>query len=914
MTRCVSCSSDVPADSRFCPQCGEEVTAEESPPTVTVPRKPAVAKPAYDSSSGTSSDSLDDARFTPGTMLLDRYRVVGLLGKGGMGEVYRADDLKLRQPVALKFLPEALAKNQSRLDRFHHEVRVARQVSHPNVCRVYDIGEADGHPFITMEYVSGEDLASVLRRMGRPSSDKALQIARQICAGLAAAHDKGVLHRDLKPHNIMIDERGRVRITDFGLAGFVEEFAGRDIQAGTPAYMSPEQLSGKEVSVKSDLYALGLVLFELFAGRRVFEGKNREELLRLRSETDVTTLSTRMEGVDSSVERVILRCLETHPAARPSSALAVAAALPGGDPLAAALAAGETPDPELVANAGDVGGLRPAIAIPLLLAAILGILGIGLLMSESFVAQAALSQPPEALTYRAQEILENLGYKQQPADSAYGFTANWNYLLYIEKTDDSPDRWDQLTMRRPAGIHYWYRQSPRQLLPPNSFSHITKNHPPFIVSGMASIMLDTDGRLVELAVIPPQTDDIITQNTRQFSDWESLFEEADLDMSLFQSSEPVYNAHLHCDQRVAWDGYFDDQPDVPIRIEAGSYRDKPNFFKITGPWSQTTPPVTSSSFIYKQVFNYVFVIIILLVIFGSIVLAWKNLKLKRGDRKGAFRASLFYLLCGFLAWLLGTTHINDPWYELDRNEVGTGRVLYYAGFLWLLYMAFEPYVRRRWPHTLISWTRLLMGRFRDPLVGRDILIGCVFGIGFVFSWRLSLIVPTWTGELPPLPVYPFTDFSMMLSSTLSSTNLLSELIKPWYMFIAIWHMFVIFALRILLRKQWIAVVAYVMIFSVMFSMIGPVWSSNIARLLNMLCYATWLILLALVLLRFGLLALVVAMLFHMRFIDLRVTFDFSAWYASGSLIILLFLTSIAVYGFHTALAGRPLFKDELLEG
>ena len=173
-----------------------------------------------------------------------------------MGEVYRADDLKLRQPVALKFLPAALARDHRKLERFHHEVRVARQVSHPNVCRVYDIGDAQGQPFISMEYIDGEDLAKVLRRMGKPSHDKAIQIARQLCAGLAAAHDKGVLHRDLKPHNVMIDGNGKVRITDFGLAGFVEEFSGYDVAAGTPAYMAPEQIAGREVSVKSDLYSL----------------------------------------------------------------------------------------------------------------------------------------------------------------------------------------------------------------------------------------------------------------------------------------------------------------------------------------------------------------------------------------------------------------------------------------------------------------------------------------------------------------------------------------------------------------------------------------------------------------------------------------------------------------------------------
>ena len=201
-------------------------------------------------------------------MLGERYRIIGLLGRGGMGEVYRADDLKLGQPVALKFLPAKLAAEPACIERFYAEVRHARGVSHPNVCRVYDVGEVDGQHFLSMEYVDGEDLASLLRRIGRLPQDKAIEIARQLCAGLAAAHDKGVLHRDLKPGNVMIDGRGRAKITDFGLAVGVDDDKGGAEVSGTPAYMAPEQLAGKGASVQSDIYALGLVLYELFTGRR----------------------------------------------------------------------------------------------------------------------------------------------------------------------------------------------------------------------------------------------------------------------------------------------------------------------------------------------------------------------------------------------------------------------------------------------------------------------------------------------------------------------------------------------------------------------------------------------------------------------------------------------------------------------
>src|ERR1051325_11625328 len=147
----------------------------------------------------------DEARFVPGAVLAERYRIVGPLGRGGMGEVYRADDLKLGQAVALKLLPESVDRDPARLTQLHTEVRMARQVSHPNVCRVYDVGEFEGHTFLSMEYVDGEDLASLLRRIGRFQEERAIELARQICAGLAAAHDRGVVHRDLKPANIILD-------------------------------------------------------------------------------------------------------------------------------------------------------------------------------------------------------------------------------------------------------------------------------------------------------------------------------------------------------------------------------------------------------------------------------------------------------------------------------------------------------------------------------------------------------------------------------------------------------------------------------------------------------------------------------------------------------------------------------------
>ncbi len=271
-----------------------------------------------------------DGRFPSGTLLAGRYRIVSLLGRGAMGEVYRADDLTLDSPVALKFLPAGLERDEERMARLAEEVRIARQVSHRNVCRVFDVAGLGSHPFLSMEYVDGEDLASLLRRIGRLPHDKAAEIGRELASGLAAIHRQGILHRDLKPANLMIDGHGHARITDFGVAGLAAAHTDADAGVGTPRYMAPEQLAGRPASVQTDLYAFGMVLYELLTGRRAFpEAGSLVELLRLREKTRPPSPSDLVDGLDPEVEALILRCLAGDPDDRPASAEAVVAALSG---------------------------------------------------------------------------------------------------------------------------------------------------------------------------------------------------------------------------------------------------------------------------------------------------------------------------------------------------------------------------------------------------------------------------------------------------------------------------------------------------------------------------------------------------------------------------------------------------------
>ncbi|HEV3329727.1 MAG TPA: serine/threonine-protein kinase [Bryobacteraceae bacterium] len=633
---------------------------------------------------------MDEGRFPPGTVLGQRYRVVSLLGRGGMGEVYRANDLLLAQTVALKFLPVQLTSDESTLARFRNEVRIARQVSHPNVCRVYDIGEAEGSTYLSMEYVDGEDLASLLRRIGRLPPDKALEIARQLCAGLAAAHDKGVVHRDLKPGNIMLDGQGQLRITDFGLAGVAGEV--KDIRSGTPAYLSPEQRSGQEVTARSDIYALGVVLHEVFTGKRPSADSTHPDLA-------------------PEVDRVIRRCLAEDPAKRPASALQVAAALPGGDPLAAALAAGETPSPEMVAAAGEHEGLRPLVAWALLAGVFVAVISAILLSAQtSLYRRVPLEKSPEALAESARNILRSVGYSEPAVDTAMGFYEGSAFLRYIAEHDKSKTRWDNLET---GALVFWYRGSPRPLAVRSaSFSSdspisgfLWTDDPPLNVSGMTLVKLNPLGRLMQFLAVPPLVE--TSAGAAQSPDWAPLFSAAGLDPSKWPPAEPTWAPLIPTDARVAWTGSLDERPDIPMRIEAAAFRGKPVYFELIGPWTQAERMQPYQPTTGERVSLVLGIVLLLSMLVGGAMLARRNLRLGRGDRHGASRLAAVVLAAHAVLYLVMHHAPNFSEFLLFLEFLVLG--LAWACFLWVLYIALEPYVRRRWPATLVSWSRLLAG-------------------------------------------------------------------------------------------------------------------------------------------------------------------------------------------------------------
>ena len=301
MARCSKCGYDNPSRTRFCGNCATPFPSggsEGAWPTRTL----RAAQPKLDT----------------GTTFAGRYQVIEELGAGGMGRVYKVHDTEVGEKIALKLLNPETASDEETIRRFRDELRLARVISHKNVCRMYDLGQSGGILYITMEYVAGENLKSFIRRSGQLNVDKAVGIAGEICEGLAEAHRLGIVHRDLKPQNIMIDAEGRARIMDFGIARSIEagDRTGPGVIIGTPEYMSPEQVDGQEADPRSDIYAVGVILFEMLTGRVPFGG-DTPFAVALKHKTETPPDPRQLNGrVPEALDQLVLRCLEKDRAKR----------------------------------------------------------------------------------------------------------------------------------------------------------------------------------------------------------------------------------------------------------------------------------------------------------------------------------------------------------------------------------------------------------------------------------------------------------------------------------------------------------------------------------------------------------------------------------------------------------------------
>jgi serine/threonine protein kinase len=303
--QCPKCHSENPDTARFCSNCATPLPSPEVSVTKTL--------------------ETPTRKLALGSIFAERYEILEDLGKGGMGEVYKVRDKKLDEEMALKVLKPEIAANKDMIVRFKNELKLARKIAHRHVCRMYDLNEEEGTPYITMEYVKGEDLKSSILKKGKLSEKLAVAVAKQVCEGLAEAHELGVVHRDLKPQNIMIDESGSAKVMDFGIARSIEAagMTQTGVMIGTPDYMSPEQAEGEEADQRSDIYALGVILYEMVTGGVPFKGDTAFSVA-LKHKTKLPQDPKKLNSeLSENLSRLILICMEKERERRYQSAEAL---------------------------------------------------------------------------------------------------------------------------------------------------------------------------------------------------------------------------------------------------------------------------------------------------------------------------------------------------------------------------------------------------------------------------------------------------------------------------------------------------------------------------------------------------------------------------------------------------------------
>jgi serine/threonine-protein kinase len=816
-------------------------------------------------------------RFQPGEAVANgRYRIVALLGKGGMGEVYRADDVKLGQPVALKFLPESRASDPAWVAQLHREVSLAQKVSHPAVCRVHDLGEHDGQPFLSMEFVDGENLAALRQRVGGLLPEKVVACAAQLCDGLAALHEQGLLHRDLKPANVLLDRQGRFHLVDFGLAASADQIRDDDRLAGTLAYLAPEQLTGRNVSVRSDLFSLGLVLYELTTGRRPFPGVTPAELMRQHKDSVPKPPSELVPAIDPALERAILRCLKLDEKDRPASALELKRALP---PLS----------PRETRQAEDAGLLSGRWALGLL-AVSLALLALHAGLAERLMLwhQAPLEKSPQKLAAEARALLDHLGYEAHRENSASAMAWDLDHVEAVRKRP-GPDRWSG----GPA-LYFWYRESPEPFQP---FYRLTPADPP-LSSGMTCVLLDTQGRLLELRAVSDE------QHPGLPVIWDEaikgLFEAAKIDPHSLKETTPEWTPPTYADKRRAWAG---DLAGESVRVEAAACGGRVVWFAVGADDRFHNRFVSRSHVRLGDEMSDWGTALVVLEVLGGAILAWRNLARGWADVRGAVRVGLLFVFCHLIGWfalspLPGTTSALRSTFI-----VGLGAVTYWLLLLVIGYLALEPYFRRRWPRRLSAWNRLCSGEFGDPLVGRDVLYGVAAGLALNLLVKLLPLtdscrgIPSWhlewfTGIRPAGPDAGLGRLFTVLGAAASSAFFVSLLFLLLMQF---------------LRREWLVIVVMSALFviSAVKGYLGTYEGSAV-----LWCGAALVSVAVALVVRLGVLSFLVASFTGTIVSIMPLTLRPQEWYALTNWVTIAVVAALAVYGALVATGRNPWLSEE----
>jgi serine/threonine-protein kinase len=453
-------------------------------------------------------------------------------------------------------------------------------------------------------------------------------------------------------------------------------------------------------------------------------------------------------------------------------------------------------------------------------------------------------------------------------------------------------------------VQFWYRQSPHPLertsMLAGNAAGVTSDEPPMQFAGDILINLDMDGRLVSLEAIPPPIK--TPASTPEAAVWARLFADAGLDQSAWTPVSPTRNPLYFADGQAAWQGAYRQLPDVRVRIEAASYAGRPVSFAAIGPWSQPDRIAPIAPLRSEKIRVAVLVALMVTTLVAACVFARRNLRLGRGDRRGAGRLAAFLASVTVVSWVLNEHHVATIW-EMALAQMTVSGALLVSAWIWVLYIALEPFVRRRLPHLLVSWTRLLAGAWRDPLVGRDVLIGCVAGASVSCLERLRVLAPALLGYPEEFP------FERSIVWAFANGASVSRLIDglSFAMLDTLLVVVLLVFLRAVMRSEWLAA-AVVLIAGA--ALLAGAAESPWIELPVAIVTSSFILF---VLLRFGAVAVVVALFVNYVFMNYPMTFRSSAWYAGIGFTALFVLAALAIYGFRVSLGDRRLLDTAVVE-
>jgi hypothetical protein len=505
---------------------------------------------------------------------------------------------------------------------------------------------------------------------------------------------------------------------------------------------------------------------------------------------------------------------------------------------------------------------------------------------------------PAVLRERAREIATRFGYQKDPADSTFWIDRDYDPMRYLADHKPAPG-WRKLYRDLGPPMVFGYRQSPRALAAQGA-DDVNAGNPPLEISGMVNVVTDTQGRLRGFRAVPPQLEAEGKPAVAEF-DWAVVFTEAGLDPARFQKTEPKWIPNAPFDARAEWTGSIPEVPDLPLTVSAAAFRGKLVNFEMHGPWSKPERMEAPSFALGLRIGLFTLVLMVIGMAVAAIFFARRNLRQGRGDRKGALRISSFMFAVSMLSWSVSNHHPPDVISNVAASAAAIAFSVLLSGFIWLTYLAVEPYLRRRVPELLIGWARLLEGRFRDPRVGRDILIGAVTGTVLALIQHVVNGLSTW---------FPF-----QTQTTIPASYVLRSVVNPLsYLLTAslnsVLRAFLLLAMyfvfRVLLRKPPLAVAALGMV-ALLLGLGGENAALEIPGAVLGAILVTWLAT------RIGLLAVVTMWCFDLLLYLVAPSFDFSSWYAAYSMPGLVFLLALALYAFYISLGSQSMFGAASLE-